>query len=220
MDQPRDRSSLWTIKELGRKVAEALSRDYQGPANGQVRAVPDRRTIRYYTTLGLLDRPARMRGRTALYGRRHLLQIVAIKRLQARGLALAAIQQELGGLTDRRLAEIARMPGNDGGRRGQKFWGVVPEPDQRGRSKKTKKSPCQSRGAAGTAEVEPARRSQLPEQLDLQAAVVTALSLAPGATLLLEAELDQQQLRRLAAAAAPLVELLPSLGRKAPITKE
>src|ERR1700730_4103681 len=89
---------LWTIDELGRLVAAALSVDYAGQANGQVRDVPDRRTIRYYTTLGLIDRPAEMRGRTALYGRRHLLQLVAIKRLQAAGRSLTEIQQHLLGL--------------------------------------------------------------------------------------------------------------------------
>src|SRR4051794_26899981 len=91
---------LWTIDELGSRVALALSVDYDGQASGRVREVPDRRTIRYYTTLGLIDRPAEWRGRTALYGRRHLLQLVAIKRLQARGLALAELQQQLLGLTD------------------------------------------------------------------------------------------------------------------------
>src|SRR3954468_22885713 len=90
--------SLWTIDELGAQVALALSVDYDGPPNGRVRDVPDRRTIRYYTTLGLLDRPAEMRGRTALYGRRHLMQLVAIKRLQARGLSLSEVQQRLVGL--------------------------------------------------------------------------------------------------------------------------
>ena len=83
---------------------------YAGPANGQVRAVPDVRTLRYYASLGLLDRPAAMEGRTALYGRRHLLQLVAVKRLQARGLKLDEVQDELAGLTDARLAAIARVP--------------------------------------------------------------------------------------------------------------
>src|ERR1700738_4259168 len=102
---------LWTIDELSTQVALALSVDYAGQANGQVRDVPDRRTIRYYTTLGLLDRPARLRGRTALYGRRHLLQLVAIKRLQARGAALAQLQQQLLGLADAGLARLGRVPG-------------------------------------------------------------------------------------------------------------
>jgi hypothetical protein len=82
-------TALWTLDELGARVALALAVGYDGQANGRVREVPDGRTIRYYTTLGLIDRPAAMRGRTALYGVRHLLQLTAIKRLQARGLSLA-----------------------------------------------------------------------------------------------------------------------------------
>src|SRR6516165_5371840 len=91
----------WTIDELGAQVALALSVDYDGPPNSRVREVPDRRTIRYYTTLGLLDRPAEMRGRTAYYGRKHLLQLVAIKKLQAQRLSLAEVQERLLGINDR-----------------------------------------------------------------------------------------------------------------------
>src|SRR5436190_12069671 len=101
---------LWTIDELGTQAALALSVDYAGAPNGRVREVPDRRTIRYYTTLGLIDRPAEMRGRTALYGRRHLLQLVAIKRLQARGDSLAQLQKRLLGCTNAQLEAIARLP--------------------------------------------------------------------------------------------------------------
>jgi DNA-binding transcriptional MerR regulator len=106
----RTPESLWTIAELGAQVALALTQDYGGQANGQVRAVPDGRSIRYYTTLGLIDRPAAMTGRTALYSQRHLLQLVAIKRLQAKGLSLAEIQQELLGLPDSALRKIAQVP--------------------------------------------------------------------------------------------------------------
>src|SRR5919202_1029774 len=94
------RAPLWTLDELCAQVALALAADYAGQASGRVREVPDRRTIRYYTTLGLVDRPAAVRGRTALYSTRHLLQLVAIKRLQARGLTLAEVQRRLLGLTD------------------------------------------------------------------------------------------------------------------------
>src|ERR1700736_5292975 len=104
------REPLWTIDELGARVALALSVDYEGPPNSRVREIPDRRTIRYYTTLGLIDRALEMRGRTALYGRRHLLQLVAIKRLQARGLSLAEIQQRLVGQSDAALDRLARLP--------------------------------------------------------------------------------------------------------------
>jgi DNA-binding transcriptional MerR regulator len=101
---------LWTLDELGARVALALAVDYDGQANGRVREVPDQRTIRYYTTLGLIDRPAEMRGRTALYGTRHLLQLVAIKRLQTHGLSLAEIQERLAGRTNAALRQMARLP--------------------------------------------------------------------------------------------------------------
>ena len=129
---------LWTIDELGAVVALTLAEDYAGPPNNRVRDVPDRRTIRYYTTIGLLDRPAEMRGRTALYGRRHLAQIVAIKRLQARGLSLAEVQHRLLGITDAALHRLANLPNLEdlasaesstqgpADRRTNPFWSTAP----------------------------------------------------------------------------------------------
>jgi hypothetical protein len=46
----------------------------------------------------------------ARYGRRHLLQLVAVKRRQAEGRSLAEIQAELAGATDEALAAVARVP--------------------------------------------------------------------------------------------------------------
>src|SRR5271165_2046306 len=104
------RTELWTIHQLSAEVERVLAVDYEGSRNGRVRDIPDLRTIRYYTTAGLLERPVEMRGRTALYGRRHLLQLVAIKRLQARGLALAEVQRHMLGLTHAALRRLARLP--------------------------------------------------------------------------------------------------------------
>jgi DNA-binding transcriptional MerR regulator len=109
MEEPR-----WTLDELAGRVGAALAVDYPGQPSGRVRDLPDRRAIRWYTTIGLVDRPVAHRGRTALYGPRHLLQLVAVKRLQARGLPLVAIQQELAGATDAQLARVARLPGAPG----------------------------------------------------------------------------------------------------------
>jgi DNA-binding transcriptional MerR regulator len=72
--------------------------------------VPDIRTIRYYTTLGLISPAAEMRGRTAYYGELHVLQIVAIKQLQAGGATLAEVQQKLVGLPQAKLQTIAKLP--------------------------------------------------------------------------------------------------------------
>jgi hypothetical protein len=104
--------ATWTLDELTERVGGALSVGYDGQPSGRVRDLPDRRAIRWYTTIGLVDRPAATRGRTAMYGPRHLLQLVAIKRLQAQGLSLVAIQAELAGATDAQLTRVARLPGS------------------------------------------------------------------------------------------------------------
>jgi MerR HTH family regulatory protein len=103
-------ATLWTLDELAERVGAALAVGYDGQLSGRVREVPDQRAIRYYTTLGLVDRAAARRGSVALYGRRHLLQLVAIKKLQARGLPLARIQVELAGATDEQLERVAQLP--------------------------------------------------------------------------------------------------------------
>lgn len=48
------------------------------------------RTVRLYSTQGLIDRPGKA-GRSAVYGHRHLLQLLLIRSLARRGLSLAAI---------------------------------------------------------------------------------------------------------------------------------
>ncbi|GIF15641.1 helix-turn-helix domain-containing protein [Actinoplanes teichomyceticus] len=101
---------MWTMEELVDRVRIALAAEYSGAPNGRVRDLPDRRSIRWYSTIGLVDRPLGMRGRNALYGPRHLLQLVAIKRLQAAGRTLAEIQAELAGTSEEALSEVARVP--------------------------------------------------------------------------------------------------------------
>jgi DNA-binding transcriptional MerR regulator len=92
-----------TTAEVARLLAERGLAG--GGPDGRVSAVPDARTIRYYTSLGLLDRP-RIEGRVARYGRRHVLQILAIKALQADGLPLGEVQAHLYGRSDRELDAI------------------------------------------------------------------------------------------------------------------
>jgi DNA-binding transcriptional MerR regulator len=107
----------WTIAELAELAAETLAatdsdEPSPGPvrADGRVRDVPNERLVRWYATVGLVDPPLSRRGRVARYGRRHLLQLVAVKRRQAEGRSLAEIQAELTGATDEMLATVARVP--------------------------------------------------------------------------------------------------------------
>lgn len=101
--------ATFRINELANLTALALDESRFGQNSGRVREVPDVRTIRYYTTLGLLDRPLEMQGRTAFYGPRHLLQLLAVKRLQAEGRSLTEIQQTLASATDRMLQRIVDL---------------------------------------------------------------------------------------------------------------
>lgn len=154
-------ASLMTFSELCAAVVLALATDYAGSGSERTRDVPDARTIRYYTTLGLLDRPADFQGRTALYNRRHLLQLVAIKRLQAKGLTLAQIQSQLIGMGTpalEKLASVPKTPSMPGeavatrkGVRRQEFWKQPPitTPSTEG----SKQAPATLMGVPLTSEV-------------------------------------------------------------------
>jgi DNA-binding transcriptional MerR regulator len=196
----------WTVAELSDRVSAALEASgYQAPANGQVRAVPDLRTIRYYTSLGLLDRPLEMRGRTALYGPRHLYQLCAIKRLQAEGRALGDVQAELAGLDDRALARVARIPAAalevadeeaaPSPRRAAAFWSAPPAPLARNKAA--------APGSSPTVQVVSSAKIQLAPGVQLE------IASAPGA---FNATLRSADAARLERAAAPLLEELRRQG--------
>ncbi|MEU0541324.1 MerR family transcriptional regulator [Nocardia sp. NPDC005978] len=114
----------WTIAELASEAAAAVERLGIEAPNGKVGEVPDVRMLRYYGSLGLLDRPADVRGRTAYYERRHLLQVIAVKRLQADGETLAQAQRRLLGCTDAELETIARL---DEVKQRKRFWAQAPD---------------------------------------------------------------------------------------------
>src|SRR5437773_12036522 len=100
------------LDELSNRVAgELADRGLLGAASdARVSAAPDARTVRYYTTLGLLDRP-RIEARQARYGERHVLQLLAIKALQALDLPLAEIQQRLYARSDAELRALVEALG-------------------------------------------------------------------------------------------------------------
>lgn len=100
------RDQTFTLPELCLR-AEALIRSVGStPADQRVTPFPDVRTTRYYQTLGLVDRPLRHDGRSAIYGYRHLLQAVAVKLLQNEGWSLSRLQQSLAGVSTEAL-EVA-----------------------------------------------------------------------------------------------------------------
>jgi len=96
-----------TLEELCAEVAAELDRRglRQAQEDGRVTPAPDLRTVRYYATFGLLDRPVR-EGREVRYGRRHLLQLLVVKALQARGVPLAEIQAHVYGRSNSELETL------------------------------------------------------------------------------------------------------------------
>jgi DNA-binding transcriptional MerR regulator len=198
MDEPR-----WTLDELAERVDVALAVDYAGPPSARVRAVPDRRSIRWYTTIGLIDRPVAHQGRTALYGPRHLLQLVAVKRLQASGLPLVAIQRELAGATDTQLARVARLPGRGSPEQERVESGVEAAAWGAGFW----------REQAATFTAAPGASTGSPDP-GLPAATLRGVRLGEGATLLLEPgrQVDAADVQAVLAAARPLLALLRERG--------
>jgi hypothetical protein len=101
--------SLLTLREFTSVAATAVEAAGAAPANGQAKAVPAERMVRYYTARGLLPRPG-TRGRSLVYGRRHVLCLVAVKRLQGQGLSLDEVGARLEGLTSTELEQLAAIP--------------------------------------------------------------------------------------------------------------
>lgn len=95
----------WSLEELSEQAESQLEQWRLPNPGGRVSPVPSSRTIRYYTSLGLLDKPSYVGG-AARYTRRHLSQLLAIKALQAEYLPLPAIQKRLNGKTEEELDQI------------------------------------------------------------------------------------------------------------------
>ncbi|WIM87032.1 MerR family transcriptional regulator [Candidatus Mycobacterium wuenschmannii] len=182
----------WTLDELvGRAAAALAGPAYPGSPNGRVRDVPDRRTVRWYSTIGLVDRPTAMRGRTALYSSRHLLQIVAVKRLQAQGRSLADIQAELAGATSKALRRVADIPADV-----TTAEAAVPKPAARARF-------WADRPAAAPAAIDAAADT---------VTVRTVVRLPGGAELILPGRPGDDDLAAIHAAARPLLDVLAERG--------
>ena len=76
----------------------------------KVTDVPTLRTLRFYVAQGLLDKPLSYEQRTALYGYRHLLQVVVIKCLQANHIPLIKIREVLQGLSNDEMERLVDLP--------------------------------------------------------------------------------------------------------------
>jgi DNA-binding transcriptional MerR regulator len=157
-----------------------------------------------------------MRGRTALYGRRHLLQLVAIKRLQAKGLTLAEVQAQLAGASTRVLEHVASIAddvappakmspvtgakeigGEEIERDTESFWSSLPSDDV---------TPVEATG--------PREPRQSEEEVSEPPALLNGMRIGQDLVLLLSPKraIEDDDVRALEAASEPLVRLLRERG--------
>jgi DNA-binding transcriptional MerR regulator len=212
--------SVLTISEFAEAAARAVQASGAVPDNRQAKAVPAARMIRYYTARGLLPRPG-TRGRALVYGRRHLLQLVAIKRLQGQGMGLDDIGERLLGISGsdlERLAAVAEeaVPANLGevdpaqvgpSRTAGRFWATPPAvtaPVAAGRQTATTTIP----GAARASAV-PALSAPVSAAPTVAAQTVIEIRLSDSVRVLVEGDSNRlPSPEALGAAAGPLLRLL------------
>ena len=169
------RDARWTLDELVETANRLLPEHLpDAPREGRFRDEVNPRLVRHYATQRLLDEPER-EGREARYTYRHLLQLLALRKLMAQGYGTAALA-DLTGRTDAELeglleggARLAVAPNPALAQleriRERAVLGSLAEPDM----------PAFSIGPDSMSEARPAPRSPLPP-----APRWTRLDVAPG----------------------------------------
>ena len=99
-------TAAFSVEQLAGAVNLWCDQHTVAPASGQAGERMTERNVRYYRMLGLVDAP--LAGGGIGYGQKHLLQLVAIRLLQAQGLPLNRIRDLLLGRTLDELREIER----------------------------------------------------------------------------------------------------------------
>lgn len=101
----------FTLAEFVAVATEQIEALLPGQTRHGVTQVPDERTVRFYTAQGVVDKPLGRKGRKSLYGYRHLLQVLAVKSLQSRGIPLTAILAMTAGADNRDLEQMLPAAG-------------------------------------------------------------------------------------------------------------
>lgn len=184
-------SNLLNYQELADEVARILISNNVTPPNKQSAALPDVRTLRYYLTQGLLDKAATVDGKQG-FGYKHLLQILATRRLQAEGFQLKAIKSRIQGAALDDLLSICKIPKE-----------TLPDLFVEEASK-----------VKVSAESFHPEKDEAPSK-KRSVATLTQISLTKKATLLLNYDnLSAEDLTRIESAAAPLLDVISNLKGK------
>jgi DNA-binding transcriptional MerR regulator len=99
------------VAELAGEAARILTESGLAQERGTVSEVPDERTIRYYLAEGLIPAAEDKQGTASVFGYKHLLQLLVVKKLQSQHLPIRQIRDLVEGRTER---ELERLLGTDG----------------------------------------------------------------------------------------------------------
>lgn len=100
----------FTVDKLVEYAARLIPLFVPKQGRYKVRDYPDVRTVRFYTTRGLMDKPDRYNGQQAAYSFKHLLQLIAIKYLQFQYLPIKKISEMINGLSQEELLKLINHP--------------------------------------------------------------------------------------------------------------
>ncbi len=98
--------SAFTLPQLIEVLKELIPKVLSRQTKYRVTDFPTERTIRFYTANGLVDKPSGSRGLRALYGYRHVLQVLAVKYLQSHYLPLVKIRSLVENISNRELEQM------------------------------------------------------------------------------------------------------------------
>lgn len=94
------------VAELADEAAKILTDSGLAQERGTVSELPDERTIRYYLTEGLIPPAEEKQGTASVFGYRHLLQLLVVKKLQAEHLPIRKIRDLVEGRSERELERL------------------------------------------------------------------------------------------------------------------
>lgn len=129
--------TTWTLPQLCSVAAAELDRRGAHQLGAFQPLQDSMRNVRYYVYLGMMDRPLGYNQDAPRFGKRHLVQLLAIRALQSQGASLATIQQQTRGANTLELAIIAEqvkaaMPQRRAGDRvtsGDRVHPALPKPN-------------------------------------------------------------------------------------------
>ena len=94
------------VAELAAVAARVLAESGPVQARGTVSELPDERMVRYYLTEGLLAPAEEKQGTASVFGYLHLLQLLAVKHMQAEHLPIRKIRELVEGRSERELERL------------------------------------------------------------------------------------------------------------------